>query len=123
MHENMKNFCCSLFLLMNIFSCLSPLQAEAACRNPNIVKLPAHRAGLPGKVISFYIVPLDPAHSAGLAGHVPVNKEGPSIVPAVASGLIEIRWFGHAFFQITSSMGTRIITEKGGMEEALSALA
>ena len=35
---------------------------------------PAHRAGLPGKVISFYIVPLDPAHSAGLAGHVPVIK-------------------------------------------------
>jgi len=30
-------------------------------------------AGLPGKVISFYIVPLDPAYRAGLAGHVPVN--------------------------------------------------
>jgi hypothetical protein len=26
------------------------------------LKLPAHRAGLPGKVISFYIVPLDPAY-------------------------------------------------------------
>jgi hypothetical protein len=37
------------------------------------VKLPAHRAGLPGKVISFYIVSLDPAYKAGLAGHVPVN--------------------------------------------------
>jgi hypothetical protein len=37
------------------------------------VKLPAHSAGLPGKVISFYIVPLDPAYKAGLAGHVPVN--------------------------------------------------
>jgi hypothetical protein len=37
------------------------------------VKLPAHRAGLPGKVISFYIVPLDPAYKAGLAGHVPVK--------------------------------------------------
>jgi hypothetical protein len=34
-----------------------------------IVKLPAHRAGLPAKVISFYIVPLDPAYKAGLAGH------------------------------------------------------
>ena len=31
------------------------------------MKLPAHRAGLPGKVISFYIVPLDPAYPA-LAG-------------------------------------------------------
>jgi hypothetical protein len=37
------------------------------------MKLPAHRAGLPGKVISFYIVPLDPAYKAGLAGHVPVK--------------------------------------------------
>jgi hypothetical protein len=44
------------------------------------LKLPAHpvrtgtgKAGLPGKVISFYIVPLDPAYRAGLAGHVPVN--------------------------------------------------
>jgi hypothetical protein len=25
-------------------------------------------------VISFYIVPLDPAHSTGLAGHVPVSE-------------------------------------------------
>jgi len=41
------------------------------------VKLQAHRAGLPGKVISFYIVPLDPFYPArggtGLAGHVPVK--------------------------------------------------
>ena len=29
--------------------------------------------GLPSNVISFYIVPLDPAHSAGLAGHAPVR--------------------------------------------------
>ncbi len=35
------------------------------------MKLPAHRAGLPGKVILFHIVPLDPAYKAGLAGHVP----------------------------------------------------
>jgi hypothetical protein len=33
---------------------------------PNeLVKLPAHRAGLPGKAISFYIVLLDPAYKAG----------------------------------------------------------
>jgi hypothetical protein len=30
-------------------------------------------AALPGKVISFYIVPLNPAYKAGLVGHVPVN--------------------------------------------------
>jgi hypothetical protein len=38
------------------------------------LKLLAHRPELPGKVISFYIVPLDPAYEAGLAGHVPVNQ-------------------------------------------------
>jgi len=40
------------------------------------VKLPAYRAGLPGKVvISFDIVPLDPAYKAGLAGHIPARKD------------------------------------------------
>jgi hypothetical protein len=38
------------------------------------VKLPAHRAGLPGKEMSFLIVPLDPAYKAGLAGHLPVKR-------------------------------------------------
>ena len=38
------------------------------------VNLPGHRPGLPGKVISFDIVPLDPAGKAGLVGHVPANK-------------------------------------------------
>jgi hypothetical protein len=46
------------------------------------VKLPAHRAGLPGhasgeqnvsKGSFVYIVPLHPAYKAGLAGHVPVK--------------------------------------------------
>jgi hypothetical protein len=32
-----------------------------------MVKLPTHRVELPGDVISFYIVPLDPAYAA-LAG-------------------------------------------------------
>jgi hypothetical protein len=35
------------------------------------MKLLGHRPGLPGNVKSFYIVPLDPAHSAGLAGSSP----------------------------------------------------
>ncbi len=48
------------------------------------MKLPAHRAGLPGHASGeqnvskgnfVHIVPLDPAYKAGLAGHVPV-KEG-----------------------------------------------
>jgi hypothetical protein len=36
------------------------------------VKLLGHRPGLPGKVILFHIVPLDPAYKTGLARHVPV---------------------------------------------------
>jgi hypothetical protein len=38
------------------------------------VKLPAHRVGLPGNEISFFIVPLDPAYKAGLTGQLPVKK-------------------------------------------------
>jgi L-ascorbate metabolism protein UlaG (beta-lactamase superfamily) len=34
--------------------------------------------------------------------------------PAAASGFIEIKWFGHSFFQITSSGGTKIITDPFG---------
>ena len=37
------------------------------------MKLPAHRAGLPENEILFFIVPLDPAYKAGLAGHLPVS--------------------------------------------------
>jgi hypothetical protein len=46
------------------------------------VKLPAHKAGLPSKVISFYIVPFNPArfrvaitYKAGFAGHIPVKMK------------------------------------------------
>ena len=43
-----------------------------------------------------------------------IVEEGPFLVPAAASGTIEIKWFGHSFFQITSSQGTRIITDPFG---------
>jgi hypothetical protein len=39
------------------------------------LKLAGHRPGLPGDVISFYIVPLDPAQRAVFARHAPVKKE------------------------------------------------
>jgi hypothetical protein len=48
----------------------------------DLVKLPAHRAGLPGHAvaskmraneISFFTVPLDPAYKAGLPGHLPAK--------------------------------------------------
>ncbi len=38
------------------------------------MKLLAHRAGLPGIELLFYIVPLDPAYKVGLAGHLPVKR-------------------------------------------------
>ncbi len=62
-----------------------------------IVKLPTHRAGLPGHAvasrmraneISFLIVPLDPAYKAGLAGHLPVNRKS---IPHDSQGST-IRW-------------------------------
>ena len=34
--------------------------------------------------------------------------------PAASSGFIEIKWFGHSFFQITSSGGRKIITDPFG---------
>ena len=43
-----------------------------------------------------------------------IVEDDPFIVPAAASGFVEIRWFGHSFFQITSSNGTKIITDPFG---------
>jgi hypothetical protein len=43
-----------------------------------------------------------------------IVEDDPSVVPATASGFVEIKWFGHSFFQITSSSGTKIITDPFG---------
>lgn len=43
-----------------------------------------------------------------------VAEGEPFIQYAAASGTIEIKWFGHSFFQITSSLGTRVITDPFG---------
>lgn len=43
-----------------------------------------------------------------------IAGSGYFIQPAASSGMIEIKWFGHSFFQITSSSGTRIITDPFG---------
>jgi L-ascorbate metabolism protein UlaG (beta-lactamase superfamily) len=43
-----------------------------------------------------------------------VEDEGSLLRRAAASGMIEIKWFGHAFFQITSSSGTKIVTDPFG---------
>ena len=78
-------FCC-------IWMILSLTEVHAACRNPNI-------AG--GDEPLF--------RRAGASGFVEDNAL--FLVPAVASGFVEITWFGHSFFQITSSAGTRIVTD------------
>jgi len=43
-----------------------------------------------------------------------IAEEDPFVVPVAASGFVEIKWFGHSFFQITSSSGTKIITDPFG---------
>lgn len=43
-----------------------------------------------------------------------IAEDGGLLRPAAASGTIEIKWFGHSFFQITSSSGTRVITDPFG---------
>ncbi|MBP1695851.1 MAG: hypothetical protein H6Q41_1039 [Deltaproteobacteria bacterium] len=40
-----------------------------------MVKLPAHRAGVPEEEISFIVCPSTPC-KAGLAGHVPATSHG-----------------------------------------------
>jgi L-ascorbate metabolism protein UlaG (beta-lactamase superfamily) len=43
-----------------------------------------------------------------------IVRGGYFLRPAALSGSIEIKWFGHSFFQITSSQGTKIITDPFG---------
>lgn len=56
-----------------------------------------------------------------LPGSVPAACRNPHLVEedpffkfVAASGKVEIQWFGHSFFQITSSTGTKIITDPFG---------
>lgn len=43
-----------------------------------------------------------------------IAQEDYFIQPAASAGFIEIKWYGHSFFQITSSEGTVIITDPFG---------
>ena len=52
------------------------------------------------------------AHSA--CRNPNVAGDSPFVTYAAASGPVEIKWFGHSFFQITSSLGTKIITDPFG---------
>ena len=78
-------FCCICMIL--------PLtEVLAACRNPNIAER-------------------DTPFFRGAAASWSVEDNAPFLVPAATSGFVEIMWFGHAFFQLTSSSGTKIITD------------
>ncbi|UCD78340.1 MAG: MBL fold metallo-hydrolase [Desulfobacterales bacterium] len=69
-----------------------------------------------GLMIIFLICVFFNARSIEAACRNPnlVQSDAPFIVPAAAAGFVEVRWFGHSFFQITSSSGTKIITDPFG---------
>jgi L-ascorbate metabolism protein UlaG (beta-lactamase superfamily) len=43
-----------------------------------------------------------------------VENGDPLLMQAAAPGFVEVKWFGHSFFQLTSSNGTTIITDPFG---------
>jgi L-ascorbate metabolism protein UlaG (beta-lactamase superfamily) len=71
----------------------------------------AHSAAVAALILIVF------ASGAGQAGCRNPNLvwgDGPFLIPAAASGMVEVKWFGHSFFQITSSSGTKIITDPFG---------
>jgi L-ascorbate metabolism protein UlaG (beta-lactamase superfamily) len=72
--------------------------------------------------LSIVMIAFLMACSVFLTGQVQAGCRNPNVVqdqdfwlmPAAASGSIEIKWFGHSFFQITTSSGTKIITDPFG---------
>jgi L-ascorbate metabolism protein UlaG (beta-lactamase superfamily) len=65
--------------------------------------------------IVFIIIPYLIMGQVNAACRNPNIAEGEYVLTrAAASGFIEIKWFGHSFFQITSSGGTKIITDPFG---------
>jgi len=67
-------------------------------------------------LILIFIIPyLFPWEAWAACRNPNVAGSGYMIRPAAASGAIEIKWFGHSFFQITSSNGTKIITDPFGL--------
>lgn len=53
-------------------------------------------------------------YSIGACRNPNIVRDGYSLRHASSSGMVEIKWFGHSFFQITSSSGTKIITDPFG---------
>jgi L-ascorbate metabolism protein UlaG (beta-lactamase superfamily) len=67
------------------------------------------------KLLFFFLIACLICSQVDAGCRNPNIAEGePSLVPAAARGMVEIKWFGHSFFQITTSQGTRIITDPFG---------
>lgn len=74
-----------------------------------------HQKGLLFSILLVLIWPsLWAEQIQGACRNPHVAKNDPIIQHVAASGRIEIKWFGHSFFQITSSAGTKIITDPFG---------
>ena len=67
-------------------------------------------------ILSFTVLVLPIGQGVQAACRNPniAEEDQPFLRPAAVSGSIEIKWFGHSFFQITSSSGTKIITDPFG---------
>jgi len=68
---------------------------------------------LPLMAFVCLFVLIGPMEAACRNPNIAVDDD-PRIVPAAISGFVEIEWFGHSFFQITSGSGTKIITDPFG---------
>lgn len=62
----------------------------------------------------LFLALLEGNHPQAACRNPNIAGDGPYVQPAAASGRVEIKWFGHSFFQITSGAGTRIITDPFG---------
>ena len=66
-------------------------------------------------ILTFACLWIIPWQAGAACRNPNIAQEGaPSLVPAAGLGFAEIKWFGHSFFQLTSSTGTTIITDPFG---------
>ncbi len=64
-------------------------------------------------LFSFFLAVISQAQAACRNPNI-AGDDDPFLRWVANSGVIEIKWFGHSFFQITSSEGTKIITDPFG---------
>ena len=85
---------------------------RARLAKKGLVKMSKKRAPVWLLIVGFVCTGLFPGPAQGACRNPNlVQGDHFSVVPAAVSGFVEIQWFGHAFFQIASSAGTKIITD------------